>query len=144
MVERGRQAFAPEASVITAASKQEGETGALLAKDNSVTVLPQVPAAEECESRRRFPGHRRDGGIGVELPDAGVGGEKSPNTRPEQLSKAALEHDVVRGLARATADGADVLRRRNYFPPCKEASALDPVPRKKLKGSVRATRGGGD
>jgi hypothetical protein len=40
MIERCRQAFAPEASVITAASEKEGEAGALLAEDNSVPVLP--------------------------------------------------------------------------------------------------------
>jgi hypothetical protein len=31
MIERGRQAFAPETSVISAASKQEGEAGATTA-----------------------------------------------------------------------------------------------------------------
>jgi hypothetical protein len=75
MIERGRQAFAPETSVISVASKQEGEAGALLTEDHNVSVLPQVPAAEKSKHRRHFPGHCRDGGIGVELPDIGVRGK---------------------------------------------------------------------
>jgi hypothetical protein len=69
-------------------------------------MLPELPATEQKERRRRPPGDPWVAGRVHHVVGHGARAEDNPDRSPQTLSKGAAKNQVLRGLERDRAQGA--------------------------------------
>jgi hypothetical protein len=100
------QTHPPKSGVIAKNLEKEGEARPVLPKNHRISMLPQIPSAQQGERRgclRRHLGHT---GVCIHVCRPGVVRVVLPDRRLEAARKSAAEEEVVRCLEGGVADGA--------------------------------------
>jgi hypothetical protein len=119
-----RHSLTPEDGIADAGGSKAMKARALAVEDDAILVLPNVPAAEGGEGRRRRP--LEHAGEGMQLVHVASRARGRADGRPETADKGTPKDDVTGALDRSRANGAVGIRRLDDLL-CKEGSAaLDP------------------
>jgi hypothetical protein len=101
----------PKSGILTAHGEETGEASALTAESNPITVLPNIPAEEDGESRGRFGATGCRGVVGEQPAHIRING-KAPAVSlslSQMGHEGACEDEVRRRFPLALADGAERL-----------------------------------
>jgi hypothetical protein len=99
----------PKSGILTAHGEEAGEASALTAESNPITVLPNIPAEKDGESRGRFGATGDRGVVGEQPTHIRINGKAPADRVPEATHERAGEDEVCRRFPLALADGAERL-----------------------------------